>query len=171
MREDPECLAMNEQAMALYKLINYKPGIAIRHFNVGHCYKNIEAIRDLAESERHYRNAYSNYAESDALPRAQCLAQIAMIWLDRLEESQQGKLTAKLKQQLDAAVEQCERALQMMPADAWGDIGNLHNQLANALRLDPSRHEEALEHYRHSCQYAIAVGRYYEAATARGNFA
>jgi tetratricopeptide (TPR) repeat protein len=95
-----------------------------------------------------------------------------MIWVDRLEEEAEAQpMTAELIQQLDAAVEQYEQALEMMAADALGDIATLHNQLARALQFDPSRHENALEHFRRSCQYAIAVGRYYEAATARGNFA
>jgi tetratricopeptide (TPR) repeat protein len=171
-QDNSECVALNEEALAIYKLIQEKPGIAIRHLNLGHCYKNIEAIRDLQKSEQNYQDAYSSYPETDRLARAQCLAQISMIWIERVEEeAERGPVTADLEPQLNAAVAQYEQALRMLPPDALGEIANLHNHLGNALGIDPSRHEDALQHYRTSCQYAITVGQYYEAATVRGNFA
>ena len=59
----------------------------------------------------------------------------------------------------------------MLPGDAWGDLANLHNQMGTALRFDPRQHEDALNHLRKSCQYSIAVGQYFQAATTRANLA
>jgi hypothetical protein len=89
-KEEPECIAVNEQALAIYKLIEDRPGMAIRHLNLGHCYKNLEAIRDLTNSQEHYQMAFDNYPENDSLARAQCLAQISMICVDRLEAQAKG---------------------------------------------------------------------------------
>jgi len=171
-KEEPESIAVNEEALTIYNLIEDKPGVAIRHLNLGHCYKNLEAIRDLTKSQEHYQTAYDNYPENDTLARGQCLAQISMIWVDRLEAQANGKpFSDELKERLDAAIEQYETALGMLPPDAWGDLANLHNQLANALRFDPDRQEEALDHARSSCEMAIAIGQYFEAATTRLNLA
>jgi tetratricopeptide (TPR) repeat protein len=171
LEEDAACLAVNEEALAIYKLIDDKTGIAIRELNLGHCYKNVPSIRDLDAAEAHYRIAYDNYPETDTLTRAQCLAQISMTWLEEIKHRERRPLTPKLKEKLAKAIEQYEQVLEGLPPDAWGDLANLHNNLANALRFDRQRRSEAVDHIRTAHQYAMAAGRYDDAAVMRANLA
>jgi tetratricopeptide (TPR) repeat protein len=171
-KEDGKCVAMNEEAIAIYKLIGDKTGIAIRNLNLGHCYKNVPSIRDLDEAEAHYLIAFDNYPKNDSLARAQCLAQISMTWLDAIREhGEERPLTPRLREKLAETIEQYESAFEGLPDDAWGDLANLHNNLANAMRLDPDRRSEAVDHIRTAHKYAVAAGRYDEAATMRANLA
>jgi hypothetical protein len=172
LKEDAECLAVNEEALAIYKVIGDKTGTAIRELNLAHCYKNVPSIYDLAAAEAHYRIAYDNYPETDALPRAQCLAQISMTWLEQIEQHGLARpLTPNLRKKLARAIEQYEQAFEGIPSDAWGDLANLHNNLANALRFDPDRRSEAVDHMRSAHQYAMAAARFDEAAVMRANLA
>jgi tetratricopeptide (TPR) repeat protein len=171
-KEDTKCVALNEEAIALYELIGEKTPIAIRELNLGHCYKNVPSIRDLEAAEKHYRLAIDNYPENDALARSQAVAQISMTWLDAIRERGEDKpLPQKLKEKLAETIEQYEKAFEGLPADAWGHLANLHNNLADALRLDPDRRNEAPDHFRLAHKYAVAVGRYDEAAVFRANLA
>lgn len=171
-KEDAKCVALNEEAIAFYDLIGEKTAIAIRELNLGHCYKNVPSIRDLEAAEKHYRLAIDNYPENDALARSQAIAQISMTWLDAIRERGEDKpLPQKLKEKLAETIEQYEKAFEGLPADAWGDLANLHNNLANALRLDPDRRSEAVDHIRLAHKFAVAVGRYDEAAVFRANLA
>lgn len=171
-KEDAKCVVLNEEAIALYKLIGERTAIAIRELNLGHCYKNVPSIRDLEAAEKHYRLAIDKYPENDTLARSQAVAQISMTWLDAIREHGEDKpLPQKLKERLAETIEQYEKAFEGLPADAWGDLANLHNNLANALRLDPDRRSEAIDHIRLAHKYAVAVGRYDEAAVFRANLA
>jgi tetratricopeptide (TPR) repeat protein len=171
-KEDAKCVTLNEEAISLYELIGEKTAIAIRELNLGHCFKNVPSIRDLEAAERHYRLAIDNYPENDALARSQAVAQISMTWLDAIRERGEDKpLPPKLKEKLAETIEQYEKAFEGLPSDAWGDLANLHNNLANALRLDPDRRSEAIDHIRLAHKFAVAVGRYDEAAVFRANLA
>jgi tetratricopeptide (TPR) repeat protein len=95
-----------------------------------------------------------------------------MTWLDQIRQhGDEQPLTPKLRTKLADAIKQYELALEGLPADAWGDLANLHNNLANALRFDPGRRSEAVDHIRTAHKYAVAAGRYDEAATMRANLA
>ena len=109
-KEDAKCVALNEEAIALYELIGEKTAIAIRELNLGHCYKNVPSIRDLEAAEKHYRLAIDNYPENDALARSQAVAQISMTWLDAIRERGEDKpLPQKLKEKLAETIEQYEK--------------------------------------------------------------
>ncbi len=171
-KEDAQCVPLNEEAIAIYMLVEQKSSVAIRELNLGHCYKNVPSIRDLEAAEKHYRSAIDSYPENDTLARSQALAQISMTWLDAIGEHGEGKpLPPKLQQKLDETIWQYENALEGLPVDARGDLANMHNNLANALRFDPIRRSEAVDHIRLAQRYAVAVGRYDEAAVFRANLA
>ena len=171
-KEDALCVPLNEEAIAIYKLVEQKSSIAIRELNLGHCYKNVPSIRNLEAAEKHYRLAIDSYPENDTLARSQALAQISMTWLDAIDEHGENRpLPPKLQQKLDETIHQYENALEGLPADAQGDLANMHNNLANALRFDPIRRSEAVDHMRLAQRYAVAVGRYDEAAVFRANLA
>lgn len=170
--EDASCIAVNQEAIEIYKLIEVRAGIAIREFNLGHCYKNVPAVRDLEAAEKHYRLSIDNYPENDVLARSQAAAQISMTRLDAIREYGENKpLPPRLKEKLAETIEQYEKALDGIPDDAWGDLANLHNNLANALRFDPERQSEAVDHIRTAHRYAVAAGRYDEAAVFRATSA
>lgn len=172
MKGDSKCIDLNEDALRLYELIDDRAGIAIRFLNLGHSYKNVPAVRNLERAEESYSKALEFYPEQDALARAQCLAQLAFVSIERLRKRRAEKAPKReLLGLLNHAVGTYQRALEMMPPDAFGDLANLHNQIGTALLFDPSQQEDALYHLRLACQYSAAVGQYFECATSRANMA
>jgi hypothetical protein len=41
---DPDCLALNEEALTVYRSIEDRVGISVRLFNLGHTFKNIASL-------------------------------------------------------------------------------------------------------------------------------
>jgi tetratricopeptide (TPR) repeat protein len=172
IKGDSECIDLNEDAVRIYELIDDRPGIAIRFLNLGHSFKNVPAVRNLERAAESYTKALDFYHEQDALARAQCLAQLALVSMERFRErSSENAPTRELLRLLNHAAETYETALEMLPPEAFGNLATLHNQLGTALRFDPSRQERALHHLRLACQYYAAIGQYFECATSRANMA
>jgi tetratricopeptide (TPR) repeat protein len=169
----PGCVARNLDAIRLFELIDYPPGIAIRHLNLGHAYKNLPAIKDLEKAKESYREALNHYPEQDRLARAQALAQLGTVASETLAaNSQQGSHDQeKLLGLLNESIGWFEKALELIPPDAYGDLSLAHNQLGVVLRFSATEHERAVHHLREAAKLAASVEMYLEAASSRSNMA
>ena len=171
-QDNPECAALNEEALNLYKSAGDRLGISIRSFNLGHVYKNVPRLRDLDKAAQYYQEAYESYPEFDNLGRAQCLGQLGAISLERFKQclAVEGEDDLLLKHFSDA-VNYYETALEMEPADAVSNRGTSHNQLGIAYKYLIPEQERAFEHFRMAAQYFAASGEVFENAGARLNAA
>lgn len=62
---------------------------AVAHFNLGHAYKDLPAIRDLDAAEAAYRRSLELWAKDDLLNRSKTIKQIGMVHHKRFDESRQ----------------------------------------------------------------------------------
>ena len=69
----PDCVAAYEEDIRYARRIQDTTAKAITHFNLGHAYKNIPAIRDLDAAEAAYRRSLDGWAENDLLNRSKTI--------------------------------------------------------------------------------------------------
>jgi tetratricopeptide (TPR) repeat protein len=166
-----ECVTPSEEAISLYQRIGDHATEAISAFNLGHAYKNLPALRDLAQAERWYRRSLELLDERDGLGRSKCLTTLGNVARERFKEAWAAKRPEEeLLQHINDAARFYHQALDLLPPDAVDDLAVTHNQLGliydNAGDLD-----RALPHWREAIRYFEAAGALYNAAKARFNVA
>jgi len=166
-----ECVTPSEEAISLYQRIGDRAAEAISAFNLGHAYKNLPALRDLAQAERWYRRSLELSEERDVLGRSKCHNQLGSVARERFKEARAaGRPEGELLRHLNDALRFYLQALDLLPPDAVDDLAGAHNQLGliyrNAGDLD-----RALLHYREAIRYWERAGNLYHAATVRRNVA
>ena len=167
----PECVTTSQEAITLYQRIGDRAAEAIRTFNLGHAYKNLPALRDLAQAERWYRRSLEMYEEHHRQDRAQCLGQLGLVAYERFLEAQAAKQPEEeLLRHLNDAARFYHQALDLLPPNAVDDLAVTHNQLG-LIYKDAGDLDRALTHYRESIRYGEAAGNFYEAANTRFNVA
>src|SRR6185369_12117222 len=84
----PDCVAAYEEAIPLYQRVDDHAAEAIVAFNLGTAFKDIPALRDLAQAERWYRCSLEFHDERDQLGRGKCLSQLGYVAWERFKEAQ-----------------------------------------------------------------------------------
>lgn len=171
-RDDPSCVDISQRALAIYERIDDPIGVPIRLFNLGHTFKNIAAIRDLARAEQYYRQAFDRYTAVDTSSRFQCVAQLGAVALQRLKDEFSGEQRQDvLASHVDDALASYHEVLEHTAPDDILGLANVHNQLGVAYQYIAHEQELAFEHFRLAIEYFDRAGESYEAATARNNAA
>jgi len=169
--EQPDCVAVYEEAIPLCQRIEDKAEEAVVAFNLGRAYNDIPALRDLAQAERWYQRSLELHDKRDQQGRAHCLAQLGLVARQRFVEAQAANKPAEeLLQHLATAVDYYHQALDLLPPNAVNDLAVAHNQLGNIYR-DAGDLDRALSHYREAIRYNEGAGNLYEAARTRFNVA
>lgn len=144
--------------------------MSIRAFNLGHVFKNVSALRDLDQSERWYRYALELYPENDTLSRRQCLAQLASVELQRVNDEMETSARREVVSgYLDTAISGFEWVLANTSPDDILGLAQIHNQLGVAYQYDADEQETAFEHFRLAIEYFDGAAESYEAASSRNN--
>jgi tetratricopeptide (TPR) repeat protein len=168
---DAACVDSYQESYELALKLDDKPGAAITAFNLGHAYKDVPALRDLAQADQWYRRSLELHAEGDRLGRGKTQGQLGYVAYERFTEARQaGEPEAVLAEHLNAALHAYQQALQMFPPDAVNELAITHNQLGNIYR-DAGQTEQAVAHYREAIRYEEMQGNLYGAATTRENVA
>lgn len=168
---NPDCVAAYEETIPYMQRIGDTTAEAIAHFNLGHAYKDLPAIRDLDAAEAAYRRSLALHDPSDALGRSRCIKQIGMVHHERFGEARQrGEPDVVLLQYAQAAEQHYRQALALCPPSAVVDLGPLHNELGR-LYADVGQIEPAREHYERAAQYFEQAGNRYHAGFTRYNLA
>ncbi|HEY3227670.1 MAG TPA: CHAT domain-containing protein, partial [Roseiflexaceae bacterium] len=167
----PNCIASYEEAIPLCQQIGDRPEESILAFNLGHAYKQLPSIRDLAQAERWYRRSLELFDERDRLGQAKCLSQLGSVAYERFNEARAANQPEEdVLRHLNAAVQFYEQALKFDPPDHVEDLAVDHSMLGviyrNAGDLD-----RALSHYREAIRYNEAATNLYGAARTRRNVA
>lgn len=170
-RGSAACVRGYEEALALAEQIGDTQAAAVCAFNLGHAYKNLDAIRDLALAEQWYQRSLDLRAKGDRLGRAGCLCQLGNVAWERFRDAREaGSRVGECFGHLKKAEEYYRQALGMFPASAVRELGTTHNQLGN-IYDDAGQIDAALHHYRESVRYCEAMQDRFEAGQIRYNVA
>ncbi len=168
---NPDCVQRYEEAIRQCQRINATAEEAVNHYNLGHAYKDIPAIRNLDAAETAYERSLDARAENDLLNRSITIKQIGMVHHARFDESRQrGELAETVLKHAQAAEQHYHRALVLCPPTALTALGPFHNELAN-LYNDVGQTERAREHYEKAAQYFEQTGNRHHAGGGRFNIA
>jgi tetratricopeptide (TPR) repeat protein len=166
-----ECVKAYEEAADLLHRIGDRAAEAVAAFNLGHAYKNIPILRDLAQAERWYRRDLELEDPRDRLGRGKVHNQLGSVAYERFLEARAAKQPeAELLHHLNAAAAFYLQALDLLPPDAVDDLAVTHNQLGN-IYVAAGDLDRALPHYRQAIRYTEATGNLYQAGQIRFNVA
>lgn len=167
----PDCVARYQEAIGHYQRIGDTAAEAVAHYNLGHAYLTLPAIRDLDAAEAAYRRSLELHDPDDALGRSRCIKQIGMVHHERFNEARgRGEPDAVVLRHARAAEEHYQQALALCPPSAVADLGPMHNQLGN-LYQQVGQTEPAREHYERAAQYFEQSNDRYHAGFTRYNLA
>jgi tetratricopeptide (TPR) repeat protein len=168
---NPDCVAAYEETIRYTQRIKDTAAEAIAHYNLGHAFKNIPAIRNLDAAEAAYQRSLDLRAPNDLLKRAASIGQIGMVHHERFNESRQrGEPAETVRKHAQAAEEHYHQALALCPSTALTDLGPIHNQLGS-LYHEVGQTERAREYYEKDVQICEQTGNRYHAGTTRFNMA
>jgi len=167
----PDCVAAYEETIRYTQRIQDTAAEAISHYNIGHAYKDIPAIRDLDAAEAAYQRSLALHDPDDALERSKCIKQIGMVHYARFRESRQrGEPAETALKHAQAAEEHYLQALALCPPTAITTISPIHNNLG-LLYNNVGQTEHAREHYEKDVQICEQTGDRYGAGQTRFNMA
>ncbi len=167
----PGCVAAYEEDIRYSQRIQDTSGEAADHFNLGHAYKDIPAIRNLDAATAAYQRSLSLRAANDALERSKCIMQIGIVHHERFRESRQrGEPADTVLNHVRAAERHYHQALALCPPTALADLGPIHN-LLGSLYAEVGQTDRAREHYDKCLQCNELAGDSYNSGQVRHNFA
>jgi tetratricopeptide (TPR) repeat protein len=168
---DAKCAAAYEETIRHCRRIQDTAAEATAHYNLGHAYLTIPAIRNLDAAEAAYQRSMDLRAASDAEGRSRCVKQIGMVHHERFNESRRRQEAAEtVLKHAQAAERHYLKALALCPPTAITDLGPLHHQLGK-LYADVGRTESAREHFEKAAQYFEQTGDRYHAGVVREGIA
>ena len=167
----PECVTVYEEALALSEKIGERAIAATCAFNLGHVYKNLPNLRDLAKAEDWYRRSLELRDERDRLGRSRVVDQIGTVIHKRFREAKEaGASDEQLLKYANEAVSAYQLSLELAPPDAVDVLGITHDHLG-VIYTETDHFDRALPHYRDAIRYFERSGNLYEAAVTRRNVA
>ncbi len=170
-RGNEDCVGAYEEALELAESIGDRTAAAICAFNLGHAYKDLTDLRDLAQADRWCRRSLELTEKRDRVGRGRCLAQLGHVAFEQFREARSCKSGEDelLRHQNEAAGFYTE-ALELFPPDALGDLAVAHNALGEIYR-NRSDIDRALPHFRDAIRYEEQQSNVYGASSTRFNVA
>jgi tetratricopeptide (TPR) repeat protein len=163
----PACVAAYEEDIRYAQRIQDTAGEAADHFNLGHAYKDIHAIRNLDAAEAAYQRSLTLCNSNDTLARALVIKQIGMVHHKRFNESRQRSEPAEtVLKHAQAAEQHLQQGLALCPPSAIADLAPMHGALGDLYR-DVGMTEQARESYEKSIQYDEQIDNRYRAGGNR----
>jgi tetratricopeptide (TPR) repeat protein len=170
-QEDPGCLPLFEEALALAQRIGDRRIEAQRAGNLGNAYLTVPGLRDLDEAGHWLRRSLSLRDEDDRVGRALCHNQLGYLALRRFDDAQgAGAAEAVLVEHLNTALGHYQQALDLLPAGDHEHRATAENQLGVIYRRAGDS-GQALRHYQQALHHGEARGDIYNAGNARYNIA
>lgn len=166
-----DCVSSYEEAADLFHRISYQLGEAMCAFNLGHAYRSLPALHDLARAAHWYHRSLELHAEGDREGRSRCYNQLGAVAYERFREA----LTARqpedeLLRHLNAAARFCQQALDLLPSNAVYELADIYAHLG-LIYGDAGDLGRALSHYREAIRYREAADDLHGAAGVRFNVA
>ena len=168
---EPECAESFRESLELMERSGDQPGAAVSAFNLGHAYKNVDALRDLEEAERWYRRSLELFDKRDRLGQGGCWGQLGSVAYERFKEAQNsGESETELLRHLNEALAGYQQALELHPENAVDQLAVAHHQLGEIYR-SAGDIDRALPHFRQSIAFEESQGNRYGAGQTRFNVA
>jgi tetratricopeptide (TPR) repeat protein len=165
------CLEGYREAFYLEEQIPDTQAAALCAFNLGHAYKDLAEIRDLALAERWYGRSFELHAREDRTGRAGCFVQLSMVEYERFLDARNARRPPEeCIGHLSKAEKYCRQALEMYPTHAVRELGTTHYQLG-ILYANGGQIDAALRHYRESIRYCDVMQDRFAAGETRRNVA
>ncbi len=166
-----DCVSQFAEVGRLCGLIGDRAGQAIAEFDLGHTYMDLPGVRDLSAAEAAYQRSLDLHASDDALGRAQCIFQIAMVYRERFIEARAAQEPEDiLLHYANSALKHCHDALALCPKTALSELGTMHRELGSLWRHLRQSHN-AHQHYEQAIHCDESTGNHHGAGMARGNMA
>jgi tetratricopeptide (TPR) repeat protein len=166
-----DCVQQYEEAIRLFRRIKATAEEGIIHYNLGHAYMEIAAIRNLDAAEGAYQRSLALREPSDALGRSKSIHQIGTVHHMRSKESRRRSEPAEtVLKHTEAAEGHFLQSLALCQPTALTHLIPIHFGLAN-LYDDVGRTELAREHYEKTVQICEQTGDRHEAGKTRFNIA
>ena len=170
-RGSAACVNGYHEALALDEQIGDSHLAAVCAFNLGHAYKDLEDIRDLAVAEQWYQRSLQLRTNEDRIGRARCLVQLGIVVYERsLDAGRAGRSPEECFSHLEKAGCYCAQALEMLPAHAVRELATAHHQLGLVWSV-AGQVDAALTHFRESIRYFEPMQDRLKAGNARFNAA
>ncbi len=168
--ELPACVQGYQESLELVERIGDGAGAATCAFNLGNTYKDIAALRDLAQAEAWYRRSLELRPKKDKRGQAISLGQLGEVAWKQAKVAHQAQQPGEVDTQVRAALDHYHQALALLPADSVNDLAVAHNQLGEIYRI-VGQLEPALYHYQECIRISDEGGDHYIAAVTRYNVA
>ena len=166
-----DCVQQYEESILHFQRVQDTAAEATSHYNLGHAYKDILAIRNLDAAEASYRYELDLLNPNDVSGQASTTGQIGMVHHERFTESRQRGESAETQlEHAQAAEKYYQQALALCPPTAIADLGPMHNALGS-LYADVGQAERAQEHYEKDVKIYEQIGDRYGAGRTRFNIA
>ena len=170
-QEDPGCLPLYQEGLALDQKIGRRAAEAKDAFALGTAYLAVPGLRDLGQAEHWYQRSLRLRADSDELGRARSLGQLGSVALERFYDARAaGAAESMLLQHLNTALQRYQEALDLVPVGDHETRATIENALGGiySRAADTGR---ALRHYQQSLQHHEARGNISGAGQTRYNIA
>lgn len=165
------CVESYLEALSFEEQLGDSQAAAACAFNLGHAYKNLPEIRDLALAEKWYRRSLDLNTKEDHLSVAGSLAQLGAVSHLRFRDARTTKRpTEERVGHLSNAERYYKQALEMFPPNAIPELATTYSQLG-IIYGDAGQLNEGLRHYRESVRYCEAMQDRFAAGRARYNAA
>ncbi|HXQ34078.1 MAG TPA: hypothetical protein VN843_08705, partial [Anaerolineales bacterium] len=161
------CVVDYQKAIAIFKRAGENSGEAMAEWNLGNAYKDLSQIRDLEAAESAYKRSLDLLDPNDAWGRSKCIRQIGLLYFERLVQALERKESPEiLENYAQIAEENYITALSICPAEASGELSEIHKKLGN-LYLTTHLLKPARKHYELAAQLEDDIGDRFRAAGAR----
>ncbi len=169
MLSQPDCVKSYEEAMKLGQRIDDQALQATIAFNLGDAYKNIPALRDLAQAEQLYWHGLDLTDQHDYLTRGRGFGKLGTVAIERYKEARDAKKPeAELFRYHNDGLQFCLQAIGLFPANAVHDLAVTHNQLG-AIYFEAGYLDRSLRHAREAIRYLEIEGSIHHAGVVRRN--
>jgi tetratricopeptide (TPR) repeat protein len=154
-----------QEAFNLADRVGDRPGMASYAFNIGGCFAQVGAIRDLARAEEWYLRSFGLYPPENPLARGRTLGELGLVQMVAFQESRAtAQPLAEGFVHLQRAHEFYMAALELFPPDALNDLATTHAQLGAtcgwlAVYFNECSIDDAMRHYREAMQRSRAAGK------------
>ncbi len=162
-----DCVVAFEESLALFERIGERAGAARSALAIGQAYKDIDAMRALADAEYWLRHSLKMRPEHDRQGQAISLRELGGVALSRFWEARDANAPeAELLRHLNTALQFYSQTLWEFPQHGVDELAVAHHVLGR-IYAEYSDVDRALGHFCKSIRYHEKAGNLYKGTGTR----